>query len=387
MAHLEFLSKMIANKFFLVFIALCIPIILSIRTYPVMILLVSRKRLMDDPVGRSTHTARTPTLGGIVLFIAFSITLIVLALFTGLPKLSLLDILAILAGTIMLMFIGVKDDLIGISPKKKFGIQTFAAAIVVILTDLRITYGYGILGIEEFPYVLSVLLTVFVFLLVINAFNLIDGLDGLAGTIGIITSVAFGIFHIINDRISMILISFVLIGSLLGFLRFNLSSKRKIFMGDSGSMFVGFLLAYQAVSFLNYHSATFDGLSVKQAPIMVLAILSFPLLDTLRVFIIRIYQKRSPFSADRNHIHHKLLDMQFTHIQASLILGSLNIMVILLAVLIRDLYINLQLYILVIAVPLIYVSPKLFVRKEGKIAFAVPQNIRKIMVKAGFFKF
>src|SRR5690606_460690 len=138
----------------------------------------------------------------------------------------------------------------------------------------------------------------------------------------------------------------VLIGSLLGFLRFNLSKKRKIFMGDSGSMFVGFLLAYQAVSFLNYHSRTFDDESAKQAPIMVLAILSFPLLDTLRVFIIRIYQKRNPFNADRNHIHHRLLDMQFSHKQASLILGFLNIIVILMAILIRDLYVNVQLYLL-----------------------------------------
>ncbi|MCM4167393.1 Undecaprenyl-phosphate alpha-N-acetylglucosaminyl 1-phosphate transferase [Arenibacter antarcticus] len=384
MVLIEYISNLLSNKYILAFIAVIIPILVSIRTYPVMILLVSKKRLMDTPVSRSMHSSRTATMGGIIVFIAFSITLIIAALLLGLPKLQLMNILAIIGGTLLLMFIGVKDDLIGISPKKKIGIQIFAACIIVLLTDLRITHGYNIFGLEELPYLVSVLITIFIFILVINAFNLIDGLDGLAGTIGTITSLSFGFFYFINDQTTMILVSFALVGSLLGFLRFNLSRKRKIFMGDSGSMFVGFLLAYQAIAFINQYPQTISDQNVNHAPIMAIAILSFPLLDTLRVFIIRIYQKRSPFSADRNHIHHRLLDMKFSHKRASLILGLLNIVVILFALLISDLYINLQFYLLILVVPLIYASPWLFTRKEGKIRLAVPQHIREIMAKAGF---
>ncbi|WP_189356615.1 MraY family glycosyltransferase [Arenibacter certesii] len=379
MTNIEYLSTLLSNKYILVFVAIIVSFLVSLRSYPVMILLVNRKRLLDSPVNRSMHTKRTPTLGGVIVFIIFSITLIIMALLLGLPRENLLDILAILAGTILLMSAGVKDDLIGISPKKKLIIQVFAASVVVILTDLKITHGYGIFGLEELPYIVSVLLTIFIFILVINAFNLIDGLDGLAGTIGIITSTAFGIFYFMENRTAMILVSFALVGSLMGFLKHNLSRKRKIFMGDSGSMFVGFLLAYQAISFLNYNTAEINEQAFAQAPIMAIAILSFPLLDTLRVFCIRISQKRSPFSADRNHIHHRLLDMKFTHKKASLILGFLNLLAILVALLISGLYINLQLYILIVAIPVIYSSPWLFTRKKGKLRLTVPRRIKRLI--------
>lgn len=381
MALIENLSNLFGNKYILISTVLLFSFIFSIRLYPVMILLVRRKRLLDVPVNRSMHTNKTPTMGGIVVFIIFSITLITMSLLLGLPRESLLNILAILAGTILLMSAGVKDDLIGISPKKKLIIQIIAASVVVFLTDLRITHGYNIFGMGELPYIISVVLTLFVFIVVINAFNLIDGLDGLAGTIGIITSVSFGLFYLINDRTSMILVSFALIGALIGFLRYNLSTTRKIFMGDSGSMFIGFLLTYQAVSFLNYNTTTFNEHAMKHAPILAIAILSFPLLDTLRVFIIRIAQKRSPFSADRNHIHHRLLDMKFTHKQATIILGLLNISVILIAISISGLTINMQLSLLVFSVPFIYSFPWFITRKKGRIRLSVPQNIKKFIHK------
>jgi UDP-N-acetylmuramyl pentapeptide phosphotransferase/UDP-N-acetylglucosamine-1-phosphate transferase len=155
----------------------------------------------------------------------------------------------------------------------------------------------------------------------------------------------------------MVAVSFALIGSLLGFLRYNLSERRKIFMGDSGSMFVGFLLAYQAITFLEFNATMVASYRIHVAPIMAMAILSFPILDTLRVFSLRIAQKRSPFSADRNHIHHRLLELGYSHKKATLTLGIINILVITLAYLINDLYVHVQLYIFVLMVPLFYASP------------------------------
>ncbi|PXX25032.1 MraY family glycosyltransferase [Arenibacter sp. ARW7G5Y1] len=363
---MAYLYELFTNTYLLVCVAILAPVLLSLRMYPVIIYLVKSKNLMDEPIDRSMHTAKTPTLGGVGMFITFSLTLIGLGMVMGLSQIELIKLLSIIAASITLMFLGIKDDLVGLAPKKKFMIQILAALMVIVLTDVRIASCYGLLGLEELPYIVSVAFSVFVFLAVINAFNLIDGIDGLAGTIGVIVTAAFGGFYILNERYLMVIISFALIGALLGFLRFNLSSRRKIFMGDSGSMFIGFILAYQAISFLEFNATTVTPYTVHVAPIMAMAILSYPILDTLRVFTIRIAQKRSPFSADRNHIHHRILALGLTHKKATLTLGIINILVIALAFIIKDLYINLQLYLLVLAVPLLYFSPWLIFRRGSK---------------------
>ncbi len=363
---MAYLYELFTNTYLLVCVAILAPVLLSLRMYPVIIYLVKSKNLMDEPIDRSMHTAKTPTLGGVGMFITFSLTLIGLGMVMGLSQIELIKLLSIIAASITLMFLGIKDDLLGLAPKKKFMIQILAALMVIVVTDVRIASCYGLLGLEELPYIVSVAFSVFVFLAVINAFNLIDGIDGLAGTIGVIVTAAFGGFYILNERYLMVIISFALIGALIGFLRFNLSSRRKIFMGDSGSMFIGFILAYQAISFLEFNATTVTPYTVHVAPIMAMAILSYPILDTLRVFTIRIAQKRSPFSADRNHIHHRLLALGLTHKKATLTLGIINILVIALAFIIKDLYINLQLYLLVLAVPLLYFSPWLIFRRGSK---------------------
>lgn len=366
MTNTEYLPFLLSNKYLLVFTALMISFLVSLRFYPVMILLVTRRRLMDVPGQRSMHATGTPTLGGIIVFLVFSIILITMALLLRLPQTDLLNLLGMLAGTILLLCAGVKDDLIGISPKKKLLIQLFAASVVVFLTDVRITNGYGVLGLHHLPYSISIVLTIFVFIVFINAFNLIDGIDGLAGSIGVLSCAALGGFFFMGDKTALLLVSFALIGALMGFLRYNLARKRKIFMGDSGSMFIGFLLVYQAISFLNYNSHPALGQSIPQAPILVIAILSFPLLDTLRVFLIRIAQKRSPFSADRNHIHHRLLDLGLTHKKVTLVISTLNIMVICISLLLGDLNINTQFIVLMIVLPLVYSSPWILTSKKWK---------------------
>ena len=363
---MAYLNELFTNTYLLVFVAILAPVLLSLRMYPVIIYLVKSKNLMDEPVDRSMHTAKTPTLGGVGMFISFSLTLITLGMLLGLSQADLIKLLSIVAASITLMFLGIKDDLMGLAPRKKFMIQILAALMVIVLTDVRIASCYGLLGLEELPYFASVAFSVFVFLALINAFNLIDGIDGLAGTIGIIVTATFGSFYLLNERYLMVIISFALIGALLGFLRFNLSTRRKIFMGDSGSMFIGFILAYQAISFLEFNATVVTPYTIAVAPIMAMAILSFPILDTVRVFIVRIAQKKSPFIADRNHIHHKLLDMGLSHKKATLTLGIINILAIALAFLIKDLYINLQLYLLVLVVPLLYFSPWLLFRPASK---------------------
>ncbi|QLG44579.1 MraY family glycosyltransferase [Costertonia aggregata] len=339
------------------------------------IYLSNTKNLMDVPGERSMHMNKTPTLGGIGIFITFSLALILFGVFTKLPQEDLIKLLSLLGGTIILLFLGIKDDLITLSPKKKFSGQIISSAIVVIMTDVRIYDLNGILGIGELPYLISVLFSIFIFIFIINAFNLTDGIDGLAASIAIVSSTAFGVYFLLNGSFLLASISFILIGSLLGFLCFNLSDTRKIFMGDSGSMFIGFILVFQGINLLWMNGLESTYFTYNNAPIIVLAAFAFPIMDTTRVFIIRICKKRSPFTADRNHIHHRLLDLGLSHKTATLLICNVNILIVASTILldVLNININVQLLIVFIMAPLLCLFPFFMVKEKGKIKFSMPK--------------
>ena len=171
----------------------------------------------------------------------------------------------------------------------------------------------------------------------------------------------------------MTFVSFLIIGALIGFLRYNLSGSDKLFMGDSGSMFVGFLLAYQAISFLGLNDLPESSLEIPNAPILAIAALSYPILDTLRVFIIRIRLKRSPFYGDRNHIHHRLLYLGFKHKQATILIAITNLFIIGISILMSNLYVHVQLFIMIVFIPVLFLSPFLMVREKGKLKLVIPR--------------
>lgn len=366
-------TSLFQNLYFLVFFSIVFSVLVSLRIYPVIIYLAHKKKLMDEPDSRSGHIQKTPTLGGVGMFFTFSLALILLGILANLNQVDLIKLLSILGGTIILLFLGIKDDLLVLSPKKKFSGQIISAALVVFCTGIRIDSFYGLFGIEDLPYAVAVIFTLLVFVFIINAFNLIDGIDGLAASIAIIANTSFGVYFAMNGEYLYMLVSFSLIGVLLGFLRYNLSRTRKLFMGDSGSLFLGFLLAYQAIGFLHVNEMEQTVFSVSNAPIMVMAILAYPILDAFRVFAMRLVKGKSPFVADRNHIHHKLLDTGFSHIKSTLIVAICNIFVIQMAFVLSDLYLTLQLYIISVVLPLICLFPFLLVQRNGKIRIEVPK--------------
>ena len=193
---------------------------------------------------------------------------------------------------------------------------------------------------------MSIGFTLFVYILIINAYNLIDGVDGLAGSYAIAVTVFFGLFYYVNGNNSMFFLSICIVGSLISFLVFNLSKKEKIFMGDTGSMVIGFLLAYQAINFMSVEFNPNFMIQNTKSPIFVLALFSFPLIDTTRVFILRILKNKSPFSADKNHMHHVFLEYGLKHWKIA-VLGSFYTMSIALAIFVfNDLTINKQLFFL-----------------------------------------
>ena len=299
---------------------------------PAIIRVAKMKNLFDEPEDRSSHSFRVPTLGGVSIFAAFIITISLYA------KESYVDFALLNASMVILFFFGIKDDILVISPIKKLFAQIVSALMISIGSNVRIPQMFDILGFSEIPYWLSIVITVFVIILIINAYNLINGVDGLAASSAIFASVVFGLWFYSNGYLSMTLVSFTLVGSLLAFLRFNFSKKNKIFMGDTGSMIVGFIVAIQAVEFINFNSGVLKngGEGWITAPVLAISVLILPLLDTLRVFLIRILNKKSPFSADRNHIHHRLEDLGLPHFVISLVMILANLIIVLLAFHMKD---------------------------------------------------
>ena len=320
---------------------------ISSSVFPVIIYLSYIKKLTKKPNDRSSHDKSVPTLGGLAIFIGLSITTALVTIIMG-DKTEISEILSIVTTTTILLFIGIKDDLMEISSRKKFLTQLVAALLLILLTGNHITDFYGLLGIHSIPRLLCIGFTVFVYILIINAYNLIDGIDGLAAGIGIIFFGFCGIYFIVNSRCIDGFLSFASIGGLVAFSRYNISNTRKVFMGDTGSMVIGLILTYQIVKILSIDPSIKGNYQINNIPVLILALLSYPLFDTLRVFIVRIKNKKSPFSADRNHIHHSLIDLGLTHIQASLLVIAYTILIVGIATITRHLEVNIHMAVILI---------------------------------------
>lgn len=323
-------------------IAFSISLIVSYLCYPVIIRVSKLKRLMAKPNYRSVHSTKTPNLGGIGIFLAINLIITILGNYFQDEKL-----LNLLGAMTIMFFIGLIDDLIGVKPKTKLIGQVVAALLVILITNLRITSFHGLLGIYELPYIISVGATVLAFVTLINAYNLIDGVDGLAGSFAITATVFFGCFYYFNANFSMYFLSISMVGALISFLIFNFSKTDKIFMGDTGSMVIGFLLAYQGINFMTVDFNENFMLTSDKSPIYFLALFSFPLIDTIRVFFIRIKSGKSPFTADKNHIHHTFLDYGLKHWKISLLASIFTIFMVFGIFLFNELEINKQILALV----------------------------------------
>jgi UDP-GlcNAc:undecaprenyl-phosphate GlcNAc-1-phosphate transferase len=306
---------------------------ISIIIIPSIIHVSKVKHLFDDRESeRKNHGESIPRLGGVAIFCSFTIvSLIFLSYSTELPANFLLT------SCIILFAVGLKDDLAGVNSITKFGVQFVAASVVVLLGNVSLTSMYGILGIYEINYVFGALLSIVTIILCINAFNLIDGIDGLAGTIGIVVNATFGILFFYMGQFEIACIAFSMVGAIFGFLNFNYSPA-KIFMGDTGSFLIGFVSIVLAIRFIELNK--FDPALLPRplfysAPAIAIAILIIPIFDTCRVFTIRLIKGKSPFKADQNHIHHRLLKLGLNHMQATLLLMVINFLFIYLALQLR----------------------------------------------------
>ncbi|WP_340112492.1 MraY family glycosyltransferase [Maribellus mangrovi] len=301
-------------------LALLMAFFISVLVIPPVLRVAYSKQLFDAPEGRKVHTRIIPPLGGIAIFLGFVLSSIIAT-----DGLSFDELKYIIASVIIVFFIGLKDDLMDISAGKKFLVQIIASLILVILGNVRITSLHGIMGFHEISFPVSFLLSTFVVLVIMNAFNLIDGIDGLASGLGMLAGLFFGVYFYLVDHIPFAIMSFALVGSLAGFFLYNVFGKKnKLFMGDTGSLTIGLVVSALAIRFNEFNIHTDHGFAVHFAPMVSIAVLSVPLIDTLRVMIIRMVQGRSPFSADRNHIHHKILELTPSHLNVTLWILAAN---------------------------------------------------------------
>lgn len=295
---------------------------------PKIIRVVNKKHLEDKPGKHKIHKQEIPTLGGIGIFSGF-----IFGFLIGVNG-YMHAVSYFTAAAMILFFIGLKDDLINMNAWKKLGAETVTALIVALFTDVHLTSFHGFLGIDIVPPWASYLVTVFLFVLIINAVNLIDGIDGLAGSIGIIASLFFGTWFFLSGDYGYTVMAAALLGSLIVFLFFNLSKgSSKIFMGDTGSIVIGFVLAVMAIRFNELDAAGNAFRNLDSAPSVSIAVLIVPLFDTLRVIILRLISHQNLFAPDNRHIHHLILRIGCSHKQATLYLSLFNVFMIILALL------------------------------------------------------
>lgn len=296
---------------------------------PIIIQVARRKKLFDEPDERKVHKVVIPTLGGLGIFGGF-----ILATLMGAPVGSY-ELQYFAAAAIVIFFLGIKDDILVLSAAKKFIGQLVAAGILFKFGRVQISDMHGFLGITTIPYIASVVLTLFTIIVIINSFNLIDGIDGLAGSLGLLTSIIFGTYFFYAGQLLYGVMALSLAGSLVGFLFYNFSPA-KIFMGDTGSLLIGLINSIMVIKFINIAGSTSVQFPLEAAPAIGFAILIVPLFDTLRVFAFRILRKKSPFSPDRTHVHHFLLELGFSHRKITMLCVSFNIVLIMMAYFLRS---------------------------------------------------
>ncbi len=312
-----------------------ISFMLVFFSIPTILRVAHSKNLFDEPNKRTVHKTRVPTLGGLAIFIGFLFTY---ALFIDLFDFTYIPFL--IPALLIIFGIGIKDDILVTAPMIKLVGQLIAAFIIVGLGDVRITDFQGFFGLQP-TYLGSVIFSIVFVVFIVNGFNLIDGVDGLAAITGIITLMSFSLWFFINDSFHIPILCATITGGLLAFIYFNVFSKhQKIFMGDTGSLLIGFLVAVVAIKFIEFNKSDNQHLlsvTMKSAPSVAAGILIIPIMDTLRVFFLRLSKGLSPFTADKNHIHHRLLTLGFSHIHISILIGLVNVLFIFLSFGLRDL--------------------------------------------------
>ncbi len=317
------------NSFNLLVITSCLlsSFITANLLIPEIIKITHNYDLHDSPDGyRKVHVHRIPTFGGMAIFIGFALSTLVWAISVQ------AHIQYLISSILVIVVVGMRDDFLPLSVKYKLLGQFIASFFIMYFGEIRFVSLHGFLGIYDLPIIWSYAVSLFTIIVITNAFNLIDGINGLAGSLAVLVFSGYGVWFYFHNNQIMTVVCFSLIGAVLSFLRYNF--KNQIFMGDTGALLLGFLASATTIIFINENAlkVPYQTFSFSNPVTVASCVLVYPLFDTIRVFILRIIQKRSPFSPDRNHIHHLLLELGFSHSQATGVICTVNFVFIVLAI-------------------------------------------------------
>ncbi|MGB1038442.1 MAG: glycosyltransferase family 4 protein [Bacteroidia bacterium] len=310
-----------------VLIAFIAAMTISLLVIPALKEIAGRIGLLDKPNGRKVHVKPIPVIGGLAIGITIVLALFVSPLFQE----AVLKYAIVLTTSLLLMIVGILDDRLNLRASHRLIIQMICG-YAIAASGIRITSLYGILGIVDLNIFASYALTIFLICGVVNAFNLIDGIDGLAGLMSLLGFALFGYLAWMLGDYTLLVILAVMMGAISGFLRYNLSVK-KIFLGDGGSLLLGFILVVTGVQLIELSNAN-PSVDVRDTVSIVFGIFLIPVLDSLRVYYVRMKNGFSPFRADKNHIHHLFLYFDISHqtISSSIAVASLSLISIILLV-------------------------------------------------------
>ena len=304
--------------------AFAVSCLLSAMIIPKISLIAFRRRLFDPLDDRKLHTAHIPRLGGVAFFPSIIVPIsLAIACHNLCTDSNLLNweqstcLLTLFSCLFILYLMGMRDDLIGMRYRAKFVIQTLCS-LLLVTSGFCFDNLYGLFGIYELPYYVGIPFTVFIIVYIMNAINLIDGIDGLASGLSMIAFFAFGCMFVCLHWWLYAFISFAALGALIPFFYYNMFGQtrrgRKVFMGDTGSLTIGLLLAVMAI-----HLSMSDPVKEKLFPGAIVTAFSFllvPMLDVVRVVLHRLRNHQPPFLPDKNHIHHKFIALGMSQHQA-----------------------------------------------------------------------
>lgn len=330
--------------------------VVSMFLIPLFAILAKKTSLVDKPNYRKVHVNAVPLIGGISIAVS-----VLFALILNLSFLSVLkEHLFMLISAYVLLIMGVIDDRFDLKATYKLAVQLLLAYLVTS-NGIRITSFYGVLGIYELPVIIQYALTIIVITGVINAYNLMDGIDGLAGTLSFIGILSFSALAFLSNQTYLVMLLVSIAGAILGFLKKNLS-KDKVFMGDAGSLFLGFILAVSGIKIMNVTSVVEPSYSMIVF-LIVIGVFSIPVLDSVRVYRERMSLGYSPFKADRRHLHHLFLFFDISHKKATLYI-SIFAVVMLLSVVLLGLVFPITIAIAMTFLLFLFVAKLLNINKE-----------------------
>lgn len=301
-------------------------LLLCLMIVPVLMRFSARLGLMDKPGFRKVHASAVPVVGGIAIVLASGMALMLSSISLELVK----QYPVLLGGSLLLFIIGVWDDRKHLSPMYRLMIQILCATAVAA-NGIRLSSMHGLLGINEIPVFVQYFLTIIIITGVTNAFNLIDGIDGLAGGLAFINLTILGILSFMLKQYALMVLFVTLTGAITGFLKNNIHPA-KIFMGDGGSLFLGFLMSSAGILLIET-TKTIHTIDASYVVLLVASILLIPVFDSLRVYMWRMQRGNSPFKADKTHLHHLFLTLGLNHKKTASFIYVLELAILIIGIL------------------------------------------------------